>query len=74
MAALLMVIVLGLAASIWLAGPVRARARLLIRGEGDSSPTGPARRAPDDGLHDTAMMLELVASMLDAGCWYWAVT
>lgn len=67
MAALLMVIVLGLAASIWFAGPVRARARLLIRGEGDSSPTAPARRAPDDGLHDTAMMLELVASMLDAG-------
>ena len=67
MAALLMVIVLGLAASIWFAGPVRSRARLLVRGEGDSSPTGPASRAPDDGLHDTAMMLELVASMLDAG-------
>ncbi|MEV7662899.1 type II secretion system F family protein [Paenarthrobacter sp. NPDC089316] len=65
---LLMMGVLALAAFIFFRPPNRARALLA-----DQSASSTAGNAPDkpsypaDGLRDTAMMLELLASMLDAG-------
>lgn len=63
-----------LAAAAWLAlsQPSRVRKRLQrLQGEADAGSAGvheaPAQVGRLHGLHDTAMMLELVAAMLDAG-------
>ncbi|MFK0039555.1 type II secretion system F family protein [Paenarthrobacter sp. NPDC090517] len=68
---LVMMVVMALAAFISFAAPARLRTRLRSRGREAEAPTGslPAVDADPaaDGLRDTAMMLELVASMLDAG-------
>ncbi|MGR0159305.1 type II secretion system F family protein [Paenarthrobacter nitroguajacolicus] len=68
---LVMIVVLALAAFLSFAGRTKLRAQLRPRGKeadarqesGDATHADPA----SDGLGDTAMMLELVASMLDAG-------
>lgn len=68
---LLMIAVMALAAFISFAAPTRLRARLRLRDWDSEAPQKSlmaARVDPAaDGLRDTAMMLELVASMLDAG-------
>lgn len=70
---LLMIAVMALAAILTFAPPSRMRARLqpLHPRTRDAEPLHePSGSTPDvvtDGLRDTAMMLELVASMLDAG-------
>lgn len=67
------VLFLMLAAAVWLAcpgqgGPRKRLLRLCRQGEPDGeAAAGPAARQPSGGLTDTAMMLELVAAMLDAG-------
>jgi pilus assembly protein TadC len=68
---LLMIAVTALAAFLSFAAPTRTRTQLLLRGQ----ETAAAQKSsvsthvdPEaDGLRDTAMMLELVASMLNAG-------
>ncbi len=77
---LLMILLVSLAAFVCFAAPMRVRAvreKLLSGDKGTTAladSSGPESRsaladvtAPVDGLRDTAMMLELVASMLDAG-------
>ncbi|MDR6988110.1 hypothetical protein J2Y66_002608 [Paenarthrobacter nitroguajacolicus] len=79
---MLMILAMGLAAFAWFAGPTRARTHLLVKDPNAKTSAGspgrgrfgvPAHKdaadpsSPADGLRDTAMMLELVASMLDAG-------
>lgn len=74
LSAALVAMVLAVAAALAFTGHSRARRRLLSRGglilntgspDGGSDRSAPARHGT--GLRDTAMMLELVAAMLDAG-------
>lgn len=74
LSAALVAMVLAVAAALAFTGHSRARRRLLSRGglilntgspDGGSGRSAPARHGT--GLRDTAMMLELVAAMLDAG-------
>ena len=65
---------LAIAAALAFSGRSRMRRRLLVKVrlllEGGTSPAGSAKpfsTQPEPGLHDPAMMLELVAAMLDAG-------
>lgn len=66
-----MTVVLVLAAYLSFAVPLRTRTQLLPRGgKAETAKNSSASTNVDpaaDGLRDTAMMLELVASMLDAG-------
>lgn len=58
------------AAVLAFTGHGRVRRQLRLRGPGRPGPGRGARtqqRAPDPGLRDTAMMLELIGAMLDAG-------
>ncbi|WP_309074796.1 type II secretion system F family protein [Paenarthrobacter sp.] len=68
---LVMIAAMALASFISFAGPTRLKRRLRPRGRESESPQDfyMATQADlaSDGLRDTAMMLELVASMLDAG-------
>ncbi|MET3369017.1 type II secretion system F family protein [Arthrobacter sp. M2012083] len=68
---LVMISVMALAAFISFAAPTRLRTRLRPRGTEPEAPKGSLMAVHGDpaadGLRDTAMMLELVASMLDAG-------
>lgn len=68
--AVLLFTLLAAAASLALAGPSAASGRRLLRivqkaAGGNAGTAGPQRGAA--GLRDTAMMLELLAAMLDAG-------
>ncbi|MBO1267615.1 type II secretion system F family protein [Arthrobacter cavernae] len=76
--ALAVALLLGLAAGLALTGPSRSRGRLTMEflgrpsaapWDGGREATGSqdARGGHRDGLRDTAMMLELIAAMLDAG-------
>jgi pilus assembly protein TadC len=74
LSAALVAMVLAVAAALAFAGHSRARRRLLSRGgliPNTGSPDGASGRSVraghGTGLRDTAMMLELVAAMLDAG-------
>ena len=65
---------LAIAAALAFSGRSRMRRRLLVKVrlllEGGTSPAGsgkPLSTQPEPGLRDPAMMLELVAAMLDAG-------
>lgn len=65
---------LAIAAALAFSGRSRMRRRLLVKVrlllEGGTSPAGsgkPLPTQPEPGLRDPAMMLELVAAMLDAG-------
>ncbi|MBT2585467.1 type II secretion system F family protein [Arthrobacter sp. ISL-95] len=68
---LAMIAVIALASFLSFAAPTRMRTQLLPRGrEIEAAKESSASTHADtgsDGLRDTAMMLELVASMLDAG-------
>lgn len=77
--AAVVVALIALAALLALTGPRRVRHRLARQlaspddppGKGNSYATGAGRnrgpRRPGEGLSDTAMMLELIGAMLDAG-------
>ncbi|YCK82810.1 type II secretion system F family protein [Arthrobacter sp. D3-18] len=68
---LVMMAIMAFSAFISFAAPTPLRRRLRPRGREAEAPTGSLTAADGDpatdGLRDTAMMLELVASMLDAG-------
>ena len=68
---LVMIAVMALAAFLIFAAPKRTRLQLLSGGRGTAtareSSASTQAHTGGDGLRDTAMMLELVASMLDAG-------